>query len=244
MIRFRYGPGPLTAWIGLLVMGGLVMLCLRAYRARAANQAWTGGCRSCSTAGGFSPTSRRNEQVSKRRWHVWQRAEDLIYQVVPELTGMDWGEEISHEAPPQSSTTDCRRPHVESTDDFHLLRGDGAGKSTIARLIDYCFWWRLDMTPALQSEASCRPRRPRQHQRRASSDFSAPPTPTKPASWGNPSGRTAARCAGPRCDSGSATQHRRRGPFRSSILLGGREASAESAPQPSEGRVGTPAPEL
>lgn len=48
----------------------------------------------------------------------------------------------------------CKRAeYVLPFEDFTYFYGEmGAGKSTIARLIDYCFGGRLDMTPALQSE--------------------------------------------------------------------------------------------
>jgi uncharacterized Zn finger protein (UPF0148 family) len=48
----------------------------------------------------------------------------------------------------------CKRAvYTVSFADFTYFYGEmGAGKSTIARLIDYCFGGGLDMTPALQSE--------------------------------------------------------------------------------------------
>jgi hypothetical protein len=48
----------------------------------------------------------------------------------------------------------CRRAvYTVPFDEFTYFYGEmGAGKSTIARLIDYCFGGGLDMTPALQSE--------------------------------------------------------------------------------------------
>ncbi len=48
----------------------------------------------------------------------------------------------------------CKRAvYTVPFDDFTYFYGEmGAGKSTIARLIDYCFGGGLDMTPALQSE--------------------------------------------------------------------------------------------
>ncbi|MBA5868088.1 MAG: hypothetical protein GDA67_15455 [Nitrospira sp. CR1.3] len=48
----------------------------------------------------------------------------------------------------------CKRAvYTIPFDDFTYFYGEmGAGKSTIARLIDYCFGGGLDMTPALQSE--------------------------------------------------------------------------------------------
>ncbi len=48
----------------------------------------------------------------------------------------------------------CKKSVIEiKFDDFTYLYGEmGAGKSTIARLVDYCFGGSLDRTPALQSE--------------------------------------------------------------------------------------------
>jgi hypothetical protein len=48
----------------------------------------------------------------------------------------------------------CKRAvYTVPFDDFTYFYGEmGTGKSTIARLIDYCFGGSLDMTPALQSE--------------------------------------------------------------------------------------------
>ncbi|MBA5868089.1 MAG: hypothetical protein GDA67_15460 [Nitrospira sp. CR1.3] len=98
MIRFRYGPWDrrYRRWIGLMVAKGLVdsFVSGRTVHVRVTNRG-----RQLADAIAhreeFANLNARTEQVSKAVGAMsGSGLKDLIYQVVPELMGMSWGEEI------------------------------------------------------------------------------------------------------------------------------------------------------
>ena len=98
MIRFRYGPWDkrYRRWIGLLVAKGLVDSFLSG---RTVHIKLTARGRSIAdqiaAQSDFADLDARTMQVSKAVGGMsGSGLKDLIYQVVPELTGMSWGEEI------------------------------------------------------------------------------------------------------------------------------------------------------
>jgi hypothetical protein len=98
MIRFRYGPWDhrYRRWIGLLVAKGLVDSFVSG---RTVHVQLTKRGRQVADALAqqqhFTDLSARTEQVSKAVGTMsGSKLKDLIYQVVPELTGMNWGDEI------------------------------------------------------------------------------------------------------------------------------------------------------
>ena len=98
MIRFRYGPWDrrYRRWIGLLVAKGLVDSFLEG---RTVHVRVTERGRQVADAlaqqQDFTDLNARTEQVSRAVSSMTGTAlKDLIYKVVPELTGMSWGEEI------------------------------------------------------------------------------------------------------------------------------------------------------
>jgi hypothetical protein len=98
MIRFRYGPWDrrYRRWIGLLVAKGLVDSFVTG---RTVHVGLTARGRQIADKLAqqqeFNDLSARAEQVSKAVGAMSGSAlKDLIYQVVPELSGMSWGEEI------------------------------------------------------------------------------------------------------------------------------------------------------
>ncbi len=98
MIRFRYGPWDrrYRRWIGLLVAKGLVdsFVSGRTVHVRLTDRGkQVAG--SIAQQADFADLNARTEQVSKAVGTMSGSAlKDLIYRVVPELTGMNWGEEI------------------------------------------------------------------------------------------------------------------------------------------------------
>jgi len=98
MIRFRYGPWDrrYRRWIGLLVAKRLVdsYVSGRTVHVRLTDRGRQ-VADSLAQLHAFADLSARTEQVSKAVGAMSGSAmKDLIYQIVPELTGMSWGEEI------------------------------------------------------------------------------------------------------------------------------------------------------
>lgn len=98
MIRFRYGPWDrrYRRWIGLLVARGLADTFVSG---RTVHVGLTDRGRKVADTIAqqeeFAALDARTEQVSKAVGAMSGSAlKELIYQVVPELTGMNWGEEI------------------------------------------------------------------------------------------------------------------------------------------------------
>ena len=99
MIRFRYGPWDrrYRRWIGLLVAKGLVDSFVSG---RTVHVGLTERGRKVSQVLAqqreFADLHARAEQVSKAVGTMPGTAlKDLIYKIVPELTGVNWGEEIA-----------------------------------------------------------------------------------------------------------------------------------------------------
>lgn len=98
MIRFRYGPWDhrYRRWIGLMVAKGLVDSFVqgRTVHVRLTEP----GRRVADVIAAqpdFAVLEQRSDQVSKAVGGLGSTAlKDLIYEVVPELKGMNWGEEI------------------------------------------------------------------------------------------------------------------------------------------------------
>jgi hypothetical protein len=98
MIRFRYGPWDhrYRRWIGLLVAKGLAdsFVSGRTVHVRLTDRGKE-VADALAQEQHFTDLSSRTEQVSKAVGAMSGSAlKDLIYQVVPELTGMNWGDEI------------------------------------------------------------------------------------------------------------------------------------------------------
>jgi len=98
MIRFRYGPWDrrYRRWIGLLFAKGLVDSFVSG---RTVHVRLTTRGRQVANAlaeqQSFADLSARTEQVSKAVGAMSGSAlKDMIYRMVPELIGMNWGEEI------------------------------------------------------------------------------------------------------------------------------------------------------
>lgn len=99
MIRFRYGPWDhrYRRWIGLLVAKGLVDSFLAG---RTVHVKVTARGRQIADQiaqrPDFADLNARTVQVSQAVGSMsGSGLKDLIYQVVPEITGMNWGEEIT-----------------------------------------------------------------------------------------------------------------------------------------------------
>jgi len=98
MIRFRYGPWDrrYRRWLGLLFAKGLINTFVKGRTVhvqltRAGRQV----ADDVAEQTDFADLNARTEQVSKAVGGMGGSAlKDLIYQVVPELSGMNWGEEI------------------------------------------------------------------------------------------------------------------------------------------------------
>lgn len=99
MIRFRYGPWDprYRRWIGILVAKGLADTYLQGKTVHVKlTPRGTVIASSLAEAADFRDLAARSELVAKTvgsRTGTWLK--DIIYEVVPELTGMSWGEEIA-----------------------------------------------------------------------------------------------------------------------------------------------------
>lgn len=98
MIRFRYGPWDrrYRRWIGILVAKGLAdsFVSGRTVHVRLTDRG-RGVANMLGAQREFADLRLRTEQVSKAVGAMSGSAlKDLIYDVVPELMGMNWGEEI------------------------------------------------------------------------------------------------------------------------------------------------------
>lgn len=98
MIRFRYGPWDrrYRRWISLLVSKGLVdtFVSGRTVHVRLTDSGKL-VADAIAVLDDFADINARTEQVSKAVGAMSGSAlKDLIYQIVPELTGINWGEEI------------------------------------------------------------------------------------------------------------------------------------------------------
>jgi hypothetical protein len=98
MIRFRYGPWDrrYRRWIGLLLSKGLAITYVSG---RTVHVQLTPKGREVANriaqVSDFSDLEARSAQVSKAVGSMSGTGlKDLIYEVIPELTGMNWGEEI------------------------------------------------------------------------------------------------------------------------------------------------------
>jgi len=98
MIRFRYGPWDprYRRWIGILVAKGLADTYLQGKTVHVKlTQRGVEIANSLTEADDFRDLSARSELVAKTVGsYSGTRLKDTIYEVVPELTGMTWGEEI------------------------------------------------------------------------------------------------------------------------------------------------------
>jgi hypothetical protein len=98
MIRFRYGPWDprYRRWIGILVAKGLADTYLQGKTVHIKlTQRGTEIASTIAEAEDFRDLAERSELVAKTvgsRSGTWLK--ETIYEVVPELTGMTWGEEI------------------------------------------------------------------------------------------------------------------------------------------------------
>lgn len=98
MIRFRYGPWDprYRRWLGILAAKGLVNLSVegRTVHVRLADKG-KAVAKEISSRPEFGDLNARSEQVARSVGSMsGSNLKDLVYKVVPELTGMDWGEEI------------------------------------------------------------------------------------------------------------------------------------------------------
>lgn len=98
MIRFRYGPWDhrYRRWIGLMVAKGLVDSFVQGRTVHVRlTEAGQRVADAVAEQPDFADLQKRSEQVSKAVGSMASTAlKDLIYQLVPELKGMNWGEEI------------------------------------------------------------------------------------------------------------------------------------------------------
>jgi hypothetical protein len=99
MIRFRYGPWDkrYRRWIGLLMSKGLAdtFVSGRTVHVRITDKG-RAVAESLAARPEFADFDARSNQISQAVGSTpGTRLKDLIYEVVPELTGMNWGEEIA-----------------------------------------------------------------------------------------------------------------------------------------------------
>lgn len=98
MIRFRYGPWDprYRLWLGLLQAKGLVQLGLEGRRVLVKITARGAECsRLLAERSEMSMLARRAGVVMECLWSLsGTRLKDLVYEAVPELQGLSWGEEI------------------------------------------------------------------------------------------------------------------------------------------------------
>lgn len=98
MIRFRYGPWDprYRYWLGLLQAKGLVELGLQGRRVLVSITAQGVDCfQALLEHAEMSTLAERAGVVMESLWSLsGSRLKDLVYEAVPELQGMSWGEEI------------------------------------------------------------------------------------------------------------------------------------------------------
>ena len=177
MMRFRYGPwdARYRRWLGLLAARDLVTLGLQGNTVQIGlTEAGRAIAEQFRVDPLFVDVSRRADVVLRTVGTMSAtRLKDFIYEVIPEIIDMKWGEKIevcSFVLVLTSITHLDGRSALKfrlSSLVLALKRGEetinfndvsyfwgqmGAGKTSIVRLIDYCLGGEIELSPAMQSE--------------------------------------------------------------------------------------------